>query len=54
MVVVMTGKNAVFPHESFDILEKGIVPALRKRSVKPLKPSAAMSRDEIKRKDNEN
>ena len=31
MVVVMTGKNAVFPHESFDILEKHIVPALRKR-----------------------
>jgi CubicO group peptidase (beta-lactamase class C family) len=31
MVVVMTGKNAVFPHESFDILEKYIVPALQKK-----------------------
>jgi len=31
MVVVMTGKNAVLPHEPFDILEKYIVPALRKK-----------------------
>ncbi len=32
MVVVMTGKNALLPPEPFDILEKCIVPALRKKT----------------------